>query len=1578
MALSQTPTNALNLNVVSTVQLAGSEITAFDPGTDTVWVTSLSGLRVLDFSNPASPTVSRTIDFTAAPYNFSNDVNSVAIKNGIVAVAVNAPTATDNGKVFLFNAATGDLLNTLTVGAVPDNVVFTPDGSKILVANEGESNLDSTTPLTTNPEGSISIIDISGGAASATVATAGFTAFNSSANALIAEGVRLFVNSTAFATAGTTVAQDLEPEYIAVSPDGTKAFVTLQEANSIAIVDIATATVEDIVALGLKDWSTLPFDGSDRDLGPGFSTGIPSFVTGRPIFGIYQPDAIASFTVGGQTYYVAANEGDDRNDFLNPNETTTVGNAGYNLDDTAFPTETTLKLNQNLGRLTVVNLNGLRGDTDNDTDIDQIITYGGRSFSILNSSGAIVFDSGAHIDTTVAALSQANFSDNRSTAKGSEPEGVTTATIDGRVYAFIGLERFAGTMVYDVTNPTDPSFVTFASSPAGFGNNSALQRPEGGLFISAADSPTGRALYLVSNEGTGSGGSLVTYSVNSAPDGVNDSNTGAALVEDGNSAASGNVLTNDTDIDSGDTKTVTGARAGTEAAGGSLTSVSGATIVNGTYGQLTINTDGSWSYALDNSRTVTQALTQGQSVTESFTYALADGGSLTDTAELNLAITGTTERYTLQVLHFSDAEAGTLAPQTAPYLAALADKFEDAYANSITLSSGDNFLPGPFLAAGTDPSLRTVLNSVTGSTIAAGTNLPIGAVDLAILGRIGVDASAIGNHEFDLGSRVFRDAFSPTLGAAGWVGANFPYLSANLLFANNQVTGFTTGDADLGPRFTQTVGTGGLESASSLKGRIAPSAVITENGQTIGIVGATTQVLESISSPSGTEVAGFPYGVGPNGEGNNMALLAAQLQPVIDDLRNQGVNKIVLVSHLQQLQFEQALAPLLNGVDIIIGGGSNTRLGDATDTAVAFPGHSADFDGTYPIVTAGADGKPTLIVNTDGEFTYLGRLVVDFDDDGNIITDSVTDNVGVSGAYAATASNTAAAWGVNEADLATTALASGTRGGDVKALTDAVQNVITVKDGTIFGYTSVYLEGERSQVRSQETNLGSLTADAYINIAKRALGLPADAVVAAINNGGGIRAQIGTIETDYDTGAVVKLPPEVGGEISQLDIENSLRFNNRLMVFDTTAQGLLNILNSPNSLNPGNGGFMQIGGLKVSYNPSLSAGQRVRDVSLVNDLGEIIRLVDDGVVVAGAPATITVVAQNFTANDGDNYAIKANASNFRFLLTDGTVSAPVSSSANFTATNIVPANALGQQDALAQYLQARYPTVDQAFDQAETPQTLDTRIQNQAVRSDTVLQGVALHLGTAANDSFTGTDADEALSGLVGNDSLNAGGGNDVLRGGEGADSLNGGDGTDTASYSQATAGVTANLGTGRGSSGEATGDRFTNIENLEGSAFADTLIGDTGANRIAGGAGNDVLTGARGNDSLVGDAGNDVLQGGVGADTFVFDRVSNGAVDYVTDFQRGQGDVISFGTGVTVTAVQVGFVTTAAAANGVDLDNSANALDLVLTLSSANGTQTVHIIDAYNFASNAYWEGVLGLDLSYTRPNGGDLVAIA
>lgn len=809
----------------------------------------------------------------------------------------------------------------------------------------------------------------------------------------------------------------------------------------------------------------------------------------------------------------------------------------------------------------------------------------------------------------------------------------------------------------------------------------------------------------------------------------------------------------------------------------------------------------------------------------------AFGGIAPD--DLDFTVAAGQQNFRLQLLHFSDGEASLLATKTAKNLAAMVDAFEDDYANTLVLSGGDNFLAGPFLSAGTDPSVRAAINAASGSTIAAGVNVPIAAADIAMLNAIGVDVSTLGNHEFDLGSRVLRDAFTPG-SVAGYSGANFVYVSSNLDFS---------GDADLNPRFTNTVGNGAgtlTPEASTLKGRIAPAVVVTEGTERIGIIGATTQVLESISSPTGTEVKGFPTGPGANGEVNDMVLLAAQLQPIIDEMIAEGVNKIIVQSHLQQIQNEKLLATLLRGVDIILSAGSDTRLADADDELVAFPGHSPTADDTYPLVTTGADGGTTLIVNTDSEYTYLGRLVVDFDSEGRIVLPSLTENQSINGAYASTEENVAEAWDTTVDNLENTAFADGTRGDKVRDVTDAVQAVINIKDGNVFGFSDVYLEGERAIIRNEETNLGDITADANAAALRDAIGdVP---YVISLKNGGGLRSSIGTVsDPDPVTGEIDKLPtaanPEANkpaGAISQLDIENSLRFDNKLMAFDTTVQGLLNILNWGAGLGPNNGGFPQIGGVAYSYDPTLpgnvgtTPGSRIRDLALIDEDGNVIvKLVDNGVILQDVPSRITVVTLNFTANGGDGYPTKINGENFRYLLADGTLSAPVDEALDFTAAagfaggGTTAAAVLGEQTAFAEYMSENYGTPETAYDTADTTQAGDLRIQNQAVRTDTVLDAEAVNLnGGAGEDRLTGSALEDVLTGNGGNDALFGYGGNDLLRGGGGNDKLYGGTGRDT----------------------------------------------------LLGGAGDDLLDGGEQNDQLEGGRGADMLQGGAGSDQYSYE----------------------------------------------------------------------------------------------------------
>jgi hypothetical protein len=358
----------------------------------------------------------------------------------------------------------------------------------VLVANEGEPNSYGQAN-SFDPEGSVSIIDLSAGVAAATVQTAGFAAFNGQIDALKTAGVRIF-------GPGATVAQDLEPEYITVTPDGMKAVVTLQEANALAVVDIATATVTGIQPLGFKDHSLTGngLDASDRD-SPGGSGAIN--IATWPVRGMYQPDAIASYSVGGRTYFVTANEGDAR-DYTGLSEEVRVGAAGYVLDPTTFPNAVTLKQNANLGRLTVSNVTG---NTDGDGDFDFIAAFGSRSFTIRDDTGAIVFDSGDALEQITAARTPTLFNsdgtaagfDSRSDNKGPEPEAVVLGQISGRTYAFIGLERVGDIVVYDVSRPDRPEFIQYSNTPQDRG-------VEGLAFVAAKDSPTGRPLLVTAAE----------------------------------------------------------------------------------------------------------------------------------------------------------------------------------------------------------------------------------------------------------------------------------------------------------------------------------------------------------------------------------------------------------------------------------------------------------------------------------------------------------------------------------------------------------------------------------------------------------------------------------------------------------------------------------------------------------------------------------------------------------------------------------------------------------------------------------------------------------------------------------------------------------------------------------------------------------------------------------------------------------------------------------------------------------------------------------------------------------------------
>jgi len=475
---------SITLSALGTFTGSGAEIPAFDPITQRTFVVSgTSTLDILDISNPANPTKFSSIDTSAL-----GTANSVAVKNGIVAVAIENANKQAPGTVAFYDVD-GNFLSAVTVGALPDMLTFSPDGKKILVANEGEPS-SYNQPNSVDPEGSVGIIDISNGVLNlnqSNVTIADFTAFNSQKDALIASGVRIFGPNA-------TVAQDVEPEYITVSSDSKTAWITLQENNAIAVLDLESGEITEIKPLGYKDHnlSGNGLDASDRD-GPN-NTGRIN-IQNWPVLGMYQPDAIASFTVNGQTYLITANEGDAR-DYTGFSEEARVGS--LNLDPTAFPNAAALKNNAALGRL---NVTRTLGDTDGDGDYDQLYAFGARSFSIWTPQGNLVYDSGDQFEQIIATQvpslfnsegTSANF-DTRSDNKGPEPEGVVTGVINEQTYAFIGLERTSGVMVYDVTNPTSPTFVQYITTPGDVA-------PEGLSFVAAADSPTGKPLLIVANE----------------------------------------------------------------------------------------------------------------------------------------------------------------------------------------------------------------------------------------------------------------------------------------------------------------------------------------------------------------------------------------------------------------------------------------------------------------------------------------------------------------------------------------------------------------------------------------------------------------------------------------------------------------------------------------------------------------------------------------------------------------------------------------------------------------------------------------------------------------------------------------------------------------------------------------------------------------------------------------------------------------------------------------------------------------------------------------------------------------------
>jgi hypothetical protein len=482
-----------------------TEIAAYDPASRHLFTTNAAdaALDVLGIADPTKPVLLRRVRL--GTYGLPT---SVAAQGGVVAVAMErvGSAATEPGTIVLLDAR-GRVLHAVMVGVSPDMVTFTPDGRKLLVANEGEPSPN----YRIDPEGSISIVDLSHGPASATVRTAGFKRF--AADRLRRKGVRIFGPNA-------TAAQDLEPEYIAVAPDSRTAWVTLQENNALAVVDVERARVTSVLGLGTKRHA-LPgsgLDASDQDE--------RIRIRPWPVRGLYQPDAVAAYRTAGAIYLVTGNDGSPRQE---EGFDEVVRVHGLVLDPQRYPHAAWLQQDANLGRLQVSKVGA---DPDGDGDVDRLLAFGARSFSIRRTGGARVFDSGDELERITArdavyapapnlfnTPDNENSFDERSDARGPEPAGLTLGRIGHRTYAFIALRRPSGIATYDITDPGRPRFQTYANTrdftqdPRAVGDNdtdlfvncaAGDLGPEGVLFIPAQDSPIAKALVVVAFETSGS------------------------------------------------------------------------------------------------------------------------------------------------------------------------------------------------------------------------------------------------------------------------------------------------------------------------------------------------------------------------------------------------------------------------------------------------------------------------------------------------------------------------------------------------------------------------------------------------------------------------------------------------------------------------------------------------------------------------------------------------------------------------------------------------------------------------------------------------------------------------------------------------------------------------------------------------------------------------------------------------------------------------------------------------------------------------------------------------------------------
>ncbi|CAN5851444.1 hypothetical protein BH20ACT7_BH20ACT7_01360 [soil metagenome] len=515
--------------------------------------------------------------------------------------------------------------------------------------------------------------------------------------------------------------------------------------------------------------------------------------------------------------------------------------------------------------------------------------------------------------------------------------------------------------------------------------------------------------------------------------------------------------------------------------------------------------------------------------------------------------------FTLTILHNNDGESQLLsAPENPDYGGIARFKTVADRLKATARKTGHRHVPrrrGVVMLSSGD-------NFLAGPEFNSSLERGVPFYDTTGLDLVGYDAFAIGNHEFDFGPDVlanFIDGFIRPV----------PFVSANL-----DVSGEPALDTLAG------------------EGRITESTVVHERGERIGVVGATTPDLELVSSPRRVEV---------------LQDVAGLVQAQIDRLRRRGINKIILISHLQDIEEDRALVPLLRGVDVTIAGGGDEVLANEGDLLV--PGDEAVLP--YPVIEQSAGGRDVPIVTTAGSYKYVGRLVVDFDRRGRVRnTRRISGPVRVSGV----------APDAVEPDAKM-----------LRLVTEPVTAAIAELEQNVIAQSEVDLDGRREEVRSRETNLGNLMADSQLATARQRadeFGLPAADF--AIQNGGGIRNE-----------SVIP-----AGEITELDTFDIAPFPNFIAVTPDVPREQAKELLEHGVAAIGGGQTAQLAGISIVYDPSRTAqvvdlegnvttpGERIRQAEL--DDGTV--LVSDGEVVDGP--SVNVAGSDFLARGGDGYPFR--------------------------------------------------------------------------------------------------------------------------------------------------------------------------------------------------------------------------------------------------------------------------------------------------------------------------------------------------